>query len=348
MSNATKERPEAKTGTVTLKSLASFLGLSAGTVSSVLNNSPASRAIPEHTRNRIIEAARQLNYRPNFLARSLRVRRTLTVGVIAEEIGDAYGAKVISGIETFLRENNYFFLTVAHRHDQTLMRSYSQLLVTRGVEGLITIDTSIDEQPTLPIVAIAGHQNVPNVTNIILDHHCAARLVLQHLLSLGHTHIAFFRGPSSSSDSATRWTAIEDVAAELNFAINPKLVFHLEGAPNTFDVGYLPAKSLLDTKLPFTALVAYNDISAVGAMVVFREAGLSIPADVSVVGFDDIAIASFAVPPLTTVHQPLVEMGAIAAQTLIDRIEDRAPFVHEIALTPELVIRKSTGPARQF
>ena len=106
----------------------------------------------------------------------------------------------------FPTQEQFLLLTVAHRHDDKLMRSYSQLLLTRGVEGIITIDTSVDQQPTVPTVAIAGHQHVPNVTNIILDHHHAARLVLQHLLDLGHRHIAFFRGPSSSSDSVPAGT----------------------------------------------------------------------------------------------------------------------------------------------
>jgi LacI family transcriptional regulator len=349
MKKEAKARHAPKVPAVTLKSLALHLDLTAGTVSSVLNNSPASRSIPEHTRNRIFKAAHQFNYRPNFLARSLRVQRSYTVGVIAEEIGDAYGATVISGIETFLRKNNFLFLTVAHRHDYKLMRSYFQLLLTRGVEGIITIDTSVDQQPTVPTVAIAGHQHVPNVTNIILDHHYAARLVLQHLLDLGHRHIAFFRGPSSSSDSVPRWNAIQEVAAELNLPIHPELVFQLENTPNTPDIGCLPAKALLATKLPFTALFAYNDTSAMGAMVVFHKAGLNVPYDVSVVGFDDIDFSSFTIPPLTTVHQPLLEMGTVAAQTLLDRIEERAPpFIPEIALTPELIIRESTGPARRF
>ena len=347
MTKGAKLHGAPKAPAVTLKSLASHLDLTAGTVSSVLNNTPASRSIPERTRNRILEAARRLNYRPNFLARSLRVRRSYTVGVIAQEIGDPYGATIISSIETHLRKNNFFFLTVVHRHDYKLMRSYSQLLVTRGVEGIITIDTSIDQQPSLPTVAIAGHQQVPNVTNIILDHHRAAQLVLQHLLGLGHRQIAFFRGPSSSSDSAPRWKAIQEVAAELQFPIQPELVFQLERIPNTSDIGYLPAKELLAAEIPFTALFAYNDTSAVGAMFVLHEAGLRVPEDVSVVGFDDIAVASFTFPPLTTVRQPLLEMGTVAAQTLLDRIEERAPFMPEIALAPELIIRNSTGPARQ-
>jgi LacI family transcriptional regulator len=332
---------------VTLKLLASRLGLTAGTVSSVLNNSPASRSIPERTRKRILEVARELNYRPNFLARSLRVRRSYTVGVIAEEISDPYGATIISGIETFLRQNNFFFVTVVHHHDDKLLRSYAQLLLTRGVEGIITIDTSIDQEPTLPTVAVAGHHQVPNVTNIILDHQHAARLVLRHLLDLGHKRIAFFRGPVSSSDSTLRWNAIQEVAAEMHLPIHPELVFQLDRIPNTSDLDYLPAREMLAAEAPFTALFAYNDTSAVGAMFVLHQAGLRVPEDVSVVGFDDIAVASFAIPPLTTVRQPLLEMGAVASQTLLDRIEERAPFVSEIALAPELIIRHSTGPARQ-
>ncbi|MGB8012106.1 MAG: LacI family DNA-binding transcriptional regulator [Terriglobales bacterium] len=348
MKKAAKARRAPKVPTVTLKSLASHLGLTAGTVSSVLNSSPASSSIPERTRERIFKAAQQFNYRPNFLARSLRVQRSYTVGIIAEEIGDSYGATLISGIETFLRNNNFLFLTVAHHHDLKLMRSYAQLLLTRGAEGIITIDTSVEQQPTVPTVAIGGHQHVANVTNVILDHHRAAQLVLQHLIDLGHRRIAFFRGPTLSSDSAPRWNAIQEVAAKLNLPIHPELVFQLENQDNTPDIGFLPAKLLLAGKRPFTALFAYNDTSAVGAMVVFRKAGLSVPRDVSVVGFDDIAFSAFATPPLTTVHQPLLEMGAVAAQTLLDRIESRASFIPEIALTPELMIRESTGPARQF
>ncbi len=346
MKKAPKAGRVPKAHAVTLKSLALHLNLAAGTVSSVLNNSPASRGIPEHTRDRIFKAASEFNYRPNFLARSLRVQRTFTVGVIAEEIGDAYGATIISGIETVLRKNNFLFLTVVHRHDDNLMRSYSQLLLNRGAEGIITIDTSIDQQPPLPSVAIAGHQQVPNVTNVILDHHYAARLVLQHLLDLGHRHIAFFRGPAFSSDSIPRWNAIREVAAQLNLPIHPQLVVQLENIPNTPDIGRLPAQALLATKLPFTALFAYNDTSAVGAMIVLQKAGLNVPQDVSVVGFDDIDFASFAIPPLTTVHQPLLEMGTVAAQTLLNRIENAAHFIQEIALAPALILRESTGPAR--
>jgi len=329
---------------VTLKSVALHLGLTPGTVSAVLNNSAAARSIPEHTRNRILTAARELNYRPNFVARSLRVRRTFTIGVIAEEIGDAYGGMIVNGIEEHLSEKNYFFFTVAHRHNPRLLQTYSEMLMARGIEGLITIDTSIEQAPALPTVAVAGHQRVENVTNIILNHRRAVELGLRHLKDLGHTRIAFLKGQEQSSDSATRWAAIEETAPELGIEIRPELVLQLEGSQSTPEIGYPFGKALIARGVPFTALFAYNDISALGAMRAFQEAGRRVPEDVSVIGFDDVSLASFSVPTLTTVRQPLLKMGRIAAQTLIDRIEERAPYEPEIAVEPDLIVRASTVP----
>lgn len=337
--------PREKTpGAITLKAVAKHLGLTAGTVSAVLNNSPAARSIPQHTRDRILAAARELNYRPNLLARSLRVQRTYTVGVIAEEIGDAYGSVVISGVEEYLRQNNFFFLTVAHRHDPDLLATYSQMLQARGVEGFITIDTSLTEPPPLPAVAVAGHQRVENVTNIVLDHRRAARIALEHLWELGHRSIAFLRGQALSSDSATRWEAIQEAAQALGLQINPDLVLQLEGTDSTPEIGYPYGKRLLARKIPFTALFGYNDISAIGAMRAFQEEGIRIPEDISVVGFDDVTIATLAIPRLTTVRQPMAKMGHIAAKTLLALIEDRTSFVPEITVEPELVVRSSTAP----
>jgi DNA-binding LacI/PurR family transcriptional regulator len=329
---------------VTLRTIADHLNLTPGTVSAALNNSSAAKSIPEHTKQRILAAARELNYRPNFFARSLRLQRTYTIGVIAEEIGDAYGSMIISGIEQHLRQNNFFFLTVIHRHDKKLLQTYSQMLQARGVEGFITVDTSISEEPALPTVAVAGHQKVPGVTNIVLDHRRAAYMALEHLQSLGHEQIAFVRGQDFSSDSAVRWEAIEQVAEELGIRIRPELTVQIEGTDSTPVVGYPVGKELLSRKRPFTALFAYNDISAIGAVWAFREAGLRVPEDLSVVGFDDIPGAAFANPGLTTVRQPLLRMGQIAAQTLIDRIEERGTYAPEIAIEPEFVVRDSSGP----
>ena len=330
---------------VTLKTIAEHLGLTPGTVSAALNNSAAARSIPEHTKNRIIEAAQALNYQPNFFARTLRLKRTYTIGVIAEEIGDVYGAMVISGIEEYLRKNDYFFLTVIHRHDPKLLQTYAQMLLTRGVEGFITTDTSLTEKLPLPTVAVAGHVRVEGLTNIVLDHKRAARMALEHLRDLGHEEIAFIKGQTISSDSTVRWNAICEVAQQLDIRIRPELTAQLEGNDSTPAIGYPVAKQLLARKHPFTALFAYNDISAIGSLWAFREAGLRVPEDISIVGFDDIPGAAYANPGLTTVRQPLQKMGQIAAQTVVDLIEERGEYVPEIAIEPEFVIRESTGPA---
>jgi DNA-binding LacI/PurR family transcriptional regulator len=328
---------------VTLKTVAAHLGLTPGTVSAALNDSPAARSIPERTKKRILQAAKELNYRPNYFARSLRLQRTYTIGVIAEEIGDAYGSLVISGIEEYLRKHNFFFLTVIHRHDPKLLHTYAQMLVTRGVEGFITTDTSITERLELPTVAVAGHGTVEGVTNVVLDHKLAVRLALTHLVELGHKEIAFLKGHPSSSDSAVRWTAVCETANELGLRIRPELTVQIDSTVSTPELGYPFAKQLLARKQPFSALFAYNDISAIGAIWAFREAGLRIPEDVSVLGFDDIPAAAFNNPGLTTVRQPLERMGQIAAKTLIDLIEGKAEYVSEIRIEPELIVRASTG-----
>ena len=322
-----------------------MVGLTPSTVSAVLNNSEASKSVPERTKKRVLAAARDLNYRPNFMARSLRVNRTFTVGVILEEIGDAYGSLIISGVERYLRQQNFFFFTVAHRHDEKLLATYSTMLRERGVEGFITVDTILTEEPALPTVAVGGHRSIKRVTNIALDHRHAATLALQHLIDLGHEEIAFMRGAKQSVDSDDRWNAICEVAKKMRIRIRPELVMQLEGGDPTPNLGYPFAKQLLARKQPFTALFAYNDISAIGSISAFQEAGLRVPDDVSVVGFDDIQGAAYLNPSLTTVRQPLQEMGELAARTLLDRIEGRQKDIREIAIQPALVVRRSTAPA---
>jgi DNA-binding LacI/PurR family transcriptional regulator len=336
----TRDKPK-----VTLKTLADRLGLTAGTVSATLNDSPAARSIPEHTKQRILRTARELNYRPNYFARSLRLQRTHTIGVIAEQIGDPYGAMIITGIEEYLRASEYFFLTVIHRHDRQILQNYSQMLVTRGVEGFITVDTSILEDPNLPTVAIAGHVKAAGVTNLVLDQRLGVRLALTHLLELGHRNIAFLRGQPNSSDSATRWIAVCSVCEELGIRMRPELICQIEEDVATPQLGYPCVKELLSRKQSFTALFAYNDLSAIGAIWALQEAELRVPQDVSVVGFDDVPLAVFFSPALTTVRQPLQRMGQIAARTVIERIEGKTPYQAEIVIEPELVVRSSTGPA---
>ncbi len=334
-------------GTVTLAELAKHLNLTKGTVSAVLNDSPYAKSIPKHTKDRIAAAARELNYRPNFFASTLRKKRTYTVGVIAEEIGDPYGSILISGIEFALSKRHYFFLTVIHRHDPKLLQQYSDMLRARGVEGVITVDTILDKQPALPTVAIAGHHNLPGVTNIALDHNKAAELAMGHLVELGHRRIAVIKGQPFSSDSRLRWESICEAAARCNIEILPELTAELKDDDPSPQPGYLAGKELLSRNVEFTALFAYNDISCIGAIRALREAGLSVPDDVSVIGFDDIREAAYQYPGITTVRQPLREMGVLAGNTIVDRIEGREDCPNEISIVPELVVRESTAAPRK-
>jgi LacI family transcriptional regulator len=340
-----KKSPQ-KPQVITLKAVAQHLGLTPGTVSAVLNDSPSARSIPQETKNRIRAAAKELNYRPNFFARTLRNKRTYTIGVIAEEIGDSYSSSIISGIEQYLRKHDYFFLTVVHRHDPALLNRYSQMLSERGVEGIITVDTTVQEAPTLPTVAIAGHKRLKGVTNIVLDHEHAAVLALNHLKQLGHERVAFMKGNPISSDAKDRWDAICRVSEQVGIQIDPELTIQLDTDDPTPMLGYPFTKQLLARKKPFTAIFAYNDISAIGAIRALQEEGLRVPQDVSVLGFDDIPGAAFHRPSLTTVRQPLNRMGEVAAQSLLDRIEGKKDYPAEMPIEPELVIRESTAPAR--
>lgn len=330
---------------ITLKAVAQHLGLTPGTVSAVLNDSPSARSIPQETKDRIHAAAKELNYKPNFFARTLRNKRTYTIGVIAEEIGDSYSSSIISGIEQYLRQKNYFFLTVAHRHDPELLCRYSQMLSERGVEGIITVDTTVNDVPLLPTVAVAGHKKLKGVTNIVLDHERAAVLALTHLKELRHERIAFMKGNPISSDSKERWEAICHVAAQSGLNIDPELTVQLDADDPTPRLGYPFTKQLLARQKPFTALFAYNDISAIGAIRAIQEQGLRVPQDISVIGFDDIPAAAFNTPSVTTVRQPLNRMGEVAAQSLLDRIEGKKEYPNEIAIEPELVVRESTAKA---
>jgi DNA-binding LacI/PurR family transcriptional regulator len=341
-----KKGSEKKGHLVTLQMVADRVGLTKGTCSAVLNKSAASRSVPPHTQERILAAARELDYRPSFHARNLATKRTYTIGVVTQEIGDFYSSPIISGIERYLRKRGYFFLTVAHRHDPKLLDNYSHLLLDRGVEGFITVDTTIDRPLPLPTIAIPGHRRLKDVTNIVLDHRMGARLALRHLMELGHTEIAFMKGSNISPDSADRWNSICEVAGELGVRMMASLEVQIESDDATPQLGYPFAKELLARAQPFTALFAYNDISAIGAIRAFQEAGLQVPTDVSVVGFDDIRIATHNNPRLTTVRQPLQKMGEIAARTLVERIEGGADWVPKIMIEPELIVRDSTAQCR--
>jgi LacI family transcriptional regulator len=225
------------------------------------------------------------------------------------------------------------------------LEEYPQMLRQRSVEGFIVIDTALEKPLPLPTVVISGHRNHEGITNIVLNHDRAAHLALEHLVQLGHERIAFIQGQPYSADSETRWKAIERAAESLGLDIQEELIVQLEIDTFSPYVGYPVVRRLLQRTHDFTALFAYNDLSAIGALRALRDSGLRVPEDVSVVGFDDINSAAFQIPSLTTIRQPLDKMGAIAGEILLQRIQGGANPV-EIMVDPELVIRESTAPAR--
>ena len=331
--------------TVNLKQLADQLGLNPATVSVVLNDVPG-RSIPQATRDRIKAVAKQMNYQPNLLARSLRSRRTLTIGILVPELGDGYHTQVMSGIGDQLIKSGYFYFTAHHRHQVRLIEDYTRMLVGRGAQGIIAVDTQLEHPISVPVVAVAGHRHVEGVTNVLLNHRLAAELALTHLHSLGHRKIAFMRGQPFSSDSDDRWKGLLEVASRLGIEIKPELVVTLDRDMSSPELGYPVVQQLLASKQPFTALVAFNDISAIGAIRALQDYDLHVPRDISVIGFDDIKAAAFTLPRLTTINQPLDEIGRIATQCLLNRLHDTVASPDEIVVEPRLVVRESTGPAK--
>jgi len=344
-------------GQVNLKTLAEHLELSQTTVSLVLNESPSAKSIPQETRNRVIEAARRLNYRPNYFARSLRQRRSMSVGVLASDLSEGYFTRVMTGVVQELNLSHYFFFTACHYWNKELMEKYPRMLLDRAVDGFLLLNTSLNNVPVpVPVVAISMHSESPvEITNIVLDHDIAAELALKHLYDLGHRKIAFMRGPKAIPDSEFRWASIQKVARELNLKADPALEVRLDASgwpmktgqqPMDPHIAYAPTRALLERTRNFTALFCFNDMAAMGAIRAIKDAGLAVPGDISVVGFDDTTSAAFSIPSLTTVHQPLFEMGKRAAQILLERIASRdKAFSSEVVMSPELVVRESTGPA---
>lgn len=334
-------------GPINLKQLAELLQLSQTTISLVLNDSPAAKSIPAHTRERVFEAARKFHYRPNYFARSLRSSRSMSVGVIAPDLSEGYFTLVMRGVEEELLRSHYFYFTASHYWDSALMQQYPRLLMERAVDGFLLLNTPATVRTLLPVVSISAHSNTPGMSDIVLDHARAAELALTHLHQLGHRNIALMKGPDIIPDTSHRWASILDMARRLKIAVRPELCLQLGSDSFSPEVGYLPMKALLERQRNFTAIFCFNDIAAIGVIRAIHDAGLRVPEDISVIGFDDIVSAAYQKPSLTTVRQPLREMGNRGARMLLDAIanpDSNAPA--ETVMEPELIVRESTAKAR--
>jgi LacI family transcriptional regulator len=341
---ATVDRP------LTLRDLAGMLGLSPATVSLVLKGD-TSVGISAATQERVRAKARELGYRPNFLARSLRTRRSYSVGVMIPGVSQGYNVLVLQGIEEFLAGQGYFHFVASHYLEPQRVREYARGFTDRGADALIVVSAPWEQQLPIPVATVSSHHSVKGTTSVVLDHDAAATLALRHLTQLRHKRIAFIKGTPEVPDTEVRWRATVEVARKLGIPIRPRLVEPIVVPPSTAQLGYDVTRKLLATGERFTALCAYNDVSAIGAIRALEEHGLRVPADVSVVGFDDIESAGYMGPGLTTVRQPLHEMGRTAAQAVLSKVgrpaAEWAKEAERIVVAPQLVIRETTGPARK-
>jgi DNA-binding LacI/PurR family transcriptional regulator len=329
---------------VTLQTLAQHLGLSTTTVSVVVSDAPAAQGIPLRTRERILEASEVLKYTPNYMARSLRGTRSMSIGILAPETSEGYLTRVMYGVEQQLLNAHYLYYKASHYYRQELIERYARLLVERSVDGLLLISTEVPKEIEIPVVSVSGRSALPGVTNVLLDHHRAAALALGYLRDLGHRKIAFMKGQRFNLDSEPRWQSIVEAARELGVTIDPEMTVQLELNSWSPCLGYEPVWELVRRRRDFTAIFCFNDFSAVGTIRALHDAGLRVPEDVSVLGFDDITGAAYGIPSLTTVRQPLEEMGRLAAATLLERIQSPGrDFRSELTLQPSLVVRESTA-----
>jgi LacI family transcriptional regulator len=355
-----KRRPGS---TTTIRDVAEESGFSATTVSIVLNNAPLARYIPAPTKTRIQDAAKKLGYRPNIFAKSLRSKRNHTVGVMVFDITDPYCTLILRGIENALYQASFLpMLTDAH-NDRNRFERYLEMLLERRVEGLIIIANwvLIDinlladlEKSGTPTVIIGRELESKSISSVTVDDEGGAYAALAHLYGLGHRKIAFVCGPKGLMSSRKRWKGIQRFAQDTKLELDPKLIRDLPDRLSPHlgaEDAYKMTEELLQQKRPFTALMAYDDMTALNAMRALTTAGVKVPAQCSVIGFDDIATSALFVPSLTTVRQPMEAMGAAGVNVILEGINARAENKQFAAaqrkLPSEVVPRESTRQVPQ-
>lgn len=332
---------------ISQKALAEYLKLSPSTVSLVMNDAPRAKLIPAATRQRITDAAAKFDYRPDFYAKYLYSKRSLTAAVVLPEIRDPYVSAILSGIDRKLTQEKYLYFTANHYGQEDLIREYPRRLLERAVEGFLLINTKLASDPGRPVVMVGSSPKVEGVPRFALNNHRGGAHAMEYLAGLGHRRIAVIKGHRWRATTGQRFQGIADAAKEHGITLDERLVkeLHSGNTPPEASMpeeGYRCALALLATKLPFTALIAFNDVTAIGAIRAFREAGLRVPEDISVIGFDDIESAGYLTPSLTTLRQPLELMGELAAGHLIGIIDRGERPLSEILVDPALIEREST------
>jgi len=342
----------------TLRDVAKESGVSVTTASLVISDGPAAARFPLPTRERIWKVARQLGYRPNFFARSLRQSRSQTLGILLFDITDPYCTQILRGIESRLRSSGYVSVITDLQNNGTQFHRCIEMLIERQVEGIIAVANPVYLSPDLfaefvhrqiPAVVIGRDLHGNPVSSIAVDNETGARQALQYLYQLGHTRIAFIKGPKALADTERRWRGIKSFAHEVGLKLEPDLIANLKGRNSSHSEAYLLAEELIKRDAGFTALVAFDDLTACAAIRALTKAGREVPKDCSVIGFDDIPSGGFYNPPLTTVQQQLEVQGFLGAEVVEELIqakfESRTVQPRHHTVEPRLIIRDSTCSA---
>ncbi len=327
----------------TIRQVADKAGVSVTTVSHVINNT---RFVSDVLRERVQRAMTELNYRPNALARSLRLGQTHTLGLILPDSANPFFAEIGHAIEAAAFERGYSVILCNTENDPTKELLYTNVLENRQVDGMVFVAAGGNHEALssivrngLPLVVVDRDLGSLGVDAVTTNNYQGGLLATRHLIELGHTIIGCITGPSDLTPSAERVTGYSDALKEADLEVKGTLLvrgdFHVPS-------GLTAATLLLQQDPRPTALFVCNDLMAIGALHAAAQLGLRVPDDVAIVGFDDIELASYTIPPLTTVCQPKQEIGHTAIQLILDRMASpvRSPR-HEI-LRPQLMIRASS------
>lgn len=347
-------------GHVTLADIAQACGFSVSTVSIVLREAPLSQNVAVTTREQIRAMAQQLGYHPDAYARSLRRQRTQTIAVLAYDLSDPFCIPLVRGIQAGLNPASFLPLLIDAQTQRKLFDSYLKMILERRAEGVIVIANWIFEETNLladveknhvPLVIVGRDLSPRRVRSVLVDNEAGGALAMRHLSDLGHRRVAVIRGPEELFDSQPRWAGVQRAASEAGIRIDPKLLFQLPGLEDPafgFEGGLSFSRQMAASGLPFTAVLAFDDFTALGVVRGLTEAGLRVPEACTVLGFDDVLPAGITTPGLTTIRQPLAEMGLQAAKFVLEALKsdsskerNRASLIYKAC--PELVVRSSSA-----
>ncbi len=327
-----------------MRDVAERAGVSVTSVSHVINET---RPVSYELRERVLAAMEELGYQPNRLARSLRSGKTQIIGTIVPDSADPFFAEVARGIEDTAFENGYSLILCNSDRNLGKEAFYTNVLVEKQVDGILFLAAGVSterildlQQRGMPVVVVDRELPAANVDSVVTDNAGGGWAATRHLIDLGHQCIGHIAGPSDLRLSEYRSTGYCKALEEAGIAADGNQI--VRGAFD-FESGYRAACQLLANDKRPTAIFACNDIMAIGAICAAAELDLRVPEDLSVVGYDDIPLASYSNPPLTTVAQPIYDMGVMAASMLLERLHDPGGTARQLVLDVELQIRRSTA-----